>query len=165
MILGNESAAQCCAVPEKERVKLLGIAVEETAGDGPASIQEIAGYDHLKQAYTAACRQAGLDFREEFLQGRALLEVYTCYPVVPMAFLLASGIAGSFKDLETVLDNFEVTVTGGMNIARAPWNNPALRACICMFDKLRTGSVKQGAVHGNGGLGFKQGVAIMGAEK
>ena len=50
------------------------------------------------------------------------------------------------------------------NIARAPWNNPALNAVIAMYETLcaRSAPATVGAVHGNGGLGYRQGVAILG---
>jgi hypothetical protein len=60
-----------------------------------------------------------------------------------------------------LLSEREVTVTGGMNLARAPWNNPALNALIVMCERLNAGSATMGAVHGNGGLGYKQGFAIL----
>ena len=163
ILIGNKSVADICNIPEKGRVNILGVAVAETKGDGPECIPEIASYDHLKCAFTDACRQAGINYRNLFLRGKALLEVYSCYPVVPMAFLLATGIADFFDEIEKILDHHEVTVTGGMNIAKAPWNNPVLNALIVMYGKIRNGEVKIGAVHGNGGLGYKQGVAIIGS--
>ncbi len=68
------------------------------------------------------------------------MEAYTCYPVVPLAFLLASGIASSPKEIPVLLQRLEITVTGGMNLARAPWNNPALNAMVTMYKRLRHGS-------------------------
>ncbi|MCP4715037.1 MAG: hypothetical protein GY868_07965 [Deltaproteobacteria bacterium] len=162
LILGTTRAADFCGIPLKKRIGVLGVGLGQTAGDGPEHINEIAVYTHLKKAFRNACSQAGINFAERFLQHTALLETYTCYPVVPMAFLLAGGIAATIGDIPRILTNYDVTVTGGMNIARAPWNNPALNALICMHHKLEQGPVTLGAVHGNGGLGARQGVAVLG---
>ena len=96
------------------------------------------------------------------MSGNALLEVYTCYPVVPMGFLLAAEMIASVEQMPAFLERYEVTVTGGMNLAGAPWNNPALHALIAMYKKMKSSPHRYGAVHGNGGLGFGQGVAILG---
>ncbi|OLN28807.1 hypothetical protein DSOL_3884 [Desulfosporosinus metallidurans] len=48
-----------------------------------------------------------------------------------------------------------------MNFARAPWNNPALNALIDMCKAMRKGVKNYGLVHGNGGIGEIQGVAIL----
>ena len=84
-----------------------------------------------------------------FARGDAVIEAYTCYPVAPLGFLLASGIVQSLDEVESLLASREITVTGGMNLARAPWNNPALHAHVlknpglqldevAAFAKLRT---------------------------
>ena len=163
LIIGNKAAADLCVMPNQKRVQVLGVAVEETSGDGLEHVAEIARFDHLRKAYVATCQQAGIPFHERFLEGKALLEAYTCYSVIPMAFFLSSGIAASFDEIGHILERFEVTVTGGMNIGRAPWNNPALNGLICMYEKLSHGAAEFGAVHGNGGLGYKQGVAVLGS--
>ncbi len=129
--------------------------------NGIENIPTIASYGHLADAYRIACSQTEMEFTSEYLKRKALIEVYTCYPVVPMAFLSASGIASSIKDIPVILEEHDVTVTGGMNLARAPWNNPALNSLITMHDLLSNGPLKIGAVHGNGGLGFSQGVVIL----
>lgn len=161
VVLVNSLVADVCGVPLKDRVVVSGVGLDQTAGDGPGCIPEIARYEHLTSAYNQACTQAGIDYRQHYLAGKALLEVYTCYPVVPLAFLLASGIASCPQEIPTVLEQHEVTVTGGMNLAKAPWNNPALNALIVMVRQLRNGVADLGAVHGNGGLGYKQGVALL----
>lgn len=160
LLICEGSIAEQIKVPDTSLVEIAGVGLGFTE-DGIEHIPIIAAYSHLADAYRLACRQSNLDFTSEYLAGRALLEVYTCYPVVPMAFLLASGIAPSVNDIPTVLKEHELTVTGGMNLARAPWNNPALNALITMHDLLRNGPLNIGAVHGNGGLGFSQGIAIL----
>ncbi len=149
------------AIAAGREVRVAGVAVAETAGDGPDHLGEIAAYDHLSRAFGDACQQAGVAFADRYRAGRALLEAYTCYPVVPLAFLLASGIARTPAELPVVLARHPVTVTGGMNLARAPWNNPALHALVAMAGRLRAGDASLGLVHGNGGLGYKQGVALL----
>lgn len=145
-----------------ESVKVLGVGLAQTGGDGPAHVEEIARYDHLQRACAETCNAARVDFSREFRAGRALLEAYTCFPVAPLGFLLASGIASNVDELLPLLRGREITVTGGMNLARAPWNNPALNALVVMYQRLVSGGAPLGAVHGNGGLGYRQGLAILG---
>lgn len=161
LIVGNKKARDVISTKRDQRVYIRSVAVEELKDDGPAFAREIASYDHLKKAYNDACSNAGIPFREKYLEGQALLETYTCYPVVPMAFLLSSNIASSFNEIENILAHYEITVTGGMNIGRAAWNNPALNGLICVYDKLCKGEAKWGMVHGNGGLGYKQGIVLL----
>ncbi|NQT74662.1 MAG: hypothetical protein HQ553_18140 [Chloroflexi bacterium] len=160
LLICEGSVAKQIALPDVSLVEVAGVGLGFTE-DGREHILHIAEYDHLEKAYLTACRQAGIDFSTKYLAGQALLETYTCYPVVPIAFLLASGIASSIESIPAILKEHEVTVTGGMNLARAPWNNPVLNALITMYYLLRKGPLRVGAVHGNGGMGFSQGVAIL----
>lgn len=161
LIVANREVADCCERDGEKRIEVLAAGVGKI-GDGPEHLEEIARYHHLNQAYVRACETAGVEFTSEFLSGNALLEVYTCYPVVPMGFLLAAEMVSSVEQMPALLEGYEVTVTGGMNLAGAPWNNPALHALIAMVKKMKSGPHRYGAVHGNGGLGFGQGVAILG---
>ncbi len=160
LLICDKSLAEQVGITNDKMVRIDGIGLGYT-GDGRENASSIAAYDHLKEAYSIACEQADIDFAAEYRVGKALLETYTCYPVVPMAFLLMSGIASSADHIPVILSQYEVTVTGGMNLARAPWNNPALNALITVYHLLREGSAKIAAVHGNGGMGFSQGVAIL----
>lgn len=54
-----------------------------------------------------------------------------------------------------------ITITGGMNLARAPWNNPALNGLITMVQRMQMNGENIGLIHANGGLGYRQGVAIL----
>lgn len=148
-------------IPLASCVSVDGVGLDFLPEDGPAVIDEIVTYKHLAAAYRQANEDAGVDFAARYLAGEALLEVYTCYPVVPMAFLLASKLVPSLEAIPAFLQKHEITVTGGMNLARAPWNNPALNGLISMVDRLRQTDVQLGVVHGNGGLGYHQGVAIL----
>jgi len=159
LILGNEETADLLGI--SDRVYLLGVGVDDSVKDGPGNEQEIAEYHHLISAYNTACSAAGINFKELFLGKEALLEAYTCFPIVPLAFLLKTGIAEK-GELDGIIRNHPLTVTGGMNLARAPWNNPALHALIVMYHKLLETDTLYGGVHGNGGLGYSQGFAVIG---
>jgi hypothetical protein len=161
LVLCSDDAADAAAIPRRERVAVAGVGLGILPGDGPAFIPEISEFRHLEQAYRRACAQAEVDFSSRFLAGEALLDVYTCYPVVPLAFLLVSRLAPRPAAVPALLNRCEVTVTGGMNIGRAAWNNPCLNALIAVYHRLVEGPSTLGAVHGNGGLGYKQGVALL----
>jgi hypothetical protein len=148
---------------ESRGPRVLGVGVGRTAGDGPDHADEIARYEHLAAACRDAGARAGVDFSAEFRAGGAVLEAYTCFPVAPLGFLLASGIAPNIDAIDDVLTQREITITGGMNLARAPWNNPALNALIAACERLAaSGGAALAGVHGNGGLGYRQGFAIIG---
>ncbi|HPI88997.1 MAG TPA: hypothetical protein PK859_06785 [Spirochaetota bacterium] len=159
LLVGNAECVKILGMDEP--VYVSGTGLGETEGDGKPFLGSIARFEHLRSAYDAACSEAGIDFRTLFLNRDAILEVYTCYPVIPMAFLLVTGIAGSIPGLTALLDTHDVTLTGGMNLARAPWDNPALNALIAAYDRIKTGPIRTACIHGNGGLGYKQGVAII----
>ncbi len=93
---------------------------------------------------------------------KALLEAYTCYPVVPMGFLLAAGFAGSTQEIRDFVDTYPVTITGGLNLAKAPWNNTTLYAIAQMVSRLRDKDAPfLGGIHSVGALGYKQAFAIL----
>lgn len=167
VLLGTARAAAALDPPADAFAKLLAVAVE-CVDDGPEHLARIVDYPHLEQAYGRACDQAGLDFAARFGAGEALLEAYTCFPPVPLGLLLATGIAPDPAALEPVLARHEITVTGGMNLAGAPWNNPALHGVIVMWERMtsspeaRRVGRRVGLVHGNGGVGGYQGVAVIG---
>ncbi len=142
-------------------VRLLGVATAQRP-DGPDHAAALAAYDHLAQAYREALAQADRDFAGAYHGGEALLEAYTCFPPVPLGFLRATGLAPDDAALDRLLSRHPVTVTGGMNLAGAPWNNPVLNALIVMHQRLTGGEADLGLLHGNGGLGGWQGVALLG---
>lgn len=159
---GDEGAAGSGA---SRRVLLAGVETEAIP-DGPEHIPALATYAHLDRAARRAFSQAGepdpWDLAVRWRSGEVLLETYTCFPVVPLAFLLASGLVRSPDALEETVASTSLTVTGGMNLARAPWNNPVLHALAVMWARLRAGgSADVGVLHGNGGLGGWQGVAVL----
>lgn len=78
-----------------------------------------------------------------------------------MAFLIISGLVDVLDELPEFLAQHSITITGGMNLARGAWNNPALNGLIMMYQRMCKGDESVGLVHGNGGLGYRQGVAIL----
>lgn len=160
LLVSSELADELC-IEDSNRIAVGGMGITELANDGPDAIEEISEYDHLDSAWIKCRKELGVDFRTQFLKGRALLEAYTCYPVVPMALLLSMGLVNSIRDIPDLLAQHSVTITGGMNLARAPWNNPALNGLISMYQRLSNGEGVMGAVHGNGGLGYSQGIAVL----
>lgn len=143
-------------------IEVRGVGIGLAQGDGSDHLEELADYWHLEKAVHYANLQAELEFAEVFNAGQGLLEAYTCYPVVPLALLLRGGFVATLEEVPSWLQQHPLTLTGGMNLRRAPWNLPALRALIDMTLTLHNNPDKIGGVHGNGGLGYKQGFAILG---
>lgn len=165
VIISSDKAAQELKVARKDITQLRG-AGYKVVGDGPDFIEKIAGtkeniYPHLENAYNRVCADSGIDYKAEFKNQNGLLEAYTCYPPSPMALLLATGLVENIDEMVNFLDHNEITVTGGMNLARGPWNNPALNGLISMHNELKTSDKEYGLVHGNGGLGGFQGLALL----
>ena len=161
LLLTRADVAEQLGVDKSQWLKVKAVGLSRLDGDGQAFLKEISQYEHLKQAYQQACDEADINFAHLFKNGNALLEAYTCYPVVPMAFLLVSGLVNTLEDIPDFLEKHSITITGGMNLAKAAWNNPALNALILMHHRLCNGQENLGLVHGNGGLGYRQGVAIV----
>ncbi len=163
LILANEETSNLLG--NSHRITVSGVKYVSVKGT-PHHIDEIVSkngtiFPHLKEAFLKATDQSAVDVVREFKNRNLYLEVYTCYPPIPTAFLLASGLIENIDELPQFLQQYEVTITGGMNFARAPWNNPSLNALIDMYFKLKETNVKYGMVHGNGGIGEIQGVAIL----
>lgn len=143
-------------------VAVRGVGIGLATGEGRDHLDELADYWHLEKAIHYANLEAEMDFAEVFNQGQALLEAYTCYPVVPLALLLRGDFVPSLEAIPAWLEKHSLTLNGGMNLHRAPWNLPALRALIEMTTALQHNPQQIGGVHANGGLGYKQGFAILG---
>jgi len=166
ILLVTEQAAELCEIPAEDRIRILACELREAGIDAIEDIPSVVRYAHLEAAYAAACRQAGVDFPRRFLAGDALLEVYSCYPVVPLAFLLRSGLVPGLPGVPALLRRLDVTVTGGLNLGRAPWNNTTLNAVVAMTRLLRDpGEKKLAGVHSNGSLGYQQGFLLLGREQ
>ncbi len=161
LLLTNANTAQWLGVDNSQWLKVKAVGLSRLEGDGREFLTDISEYDHLQHAYQQACEEANIDFVDLFKGGEALLETYTCYPVVPMAFLLMSGLVEVLEDIPDFLAEHSITISGGMNLAKGAWNNPALNALILMHHRLCGGQEKLGLIHGNGGLGYRQGIAIV----
>ena len=161
ILITSADTATRLNITKSQWLHVKAVGLSRLDADGPEHIDTIARYDHLQSAYDDACSEADIDFPNVFKRGDALLETYTCYPVVPMAFLLISGLVDVVQNIPEFLKQHSITITGGMNLARGAWNNPALNALIAMHHRLRDGPETIGLVHGNGGLGYRQGVAIV----
>jgi hypothetical protein len=144
-------------------VTINGMSVERQCDDGIEHIPEIVGYEHLAAAYHAACEQAGQDVGELLLTNRARIEIYTCYPAVPIAFLYATGLAHDPDTARGFLRKRPATITGGLNLARAPWNNSTLNAMVQATHMLRAGGTPIIGIHSVAALGYKQAFAILSA--
>lgn len=162
IIITNEKTADLLKVPKKDRVQIIGNAFTKLSIDGFESIPKIAPYLHLKRTITKSLREAKINFNHEFLKGRAALDAYTCYPVVPMGLLLRLGLIKDLQELPSLLKNHEVTVTGGLNLGKAAWNLTSLNAIIAMREKLISSKkIQYGLIQGNGSLGNQQGITIL----
>ncbi|WP_321418988.1 hypothetical protein [uncultured Desulfobacter sp.] len=165
LIVTNTPTAEQLNIPENSRVKVSGSGYAIVKGD-PKAINHITGkgnnlFVHLKNAFLQAQAEAQIDVIREFQNRNLLLEAYTCYPPIPIALLLVTGLVGNINDIHDFLKHNEITVTGGMNIARAPWNNPALNGLIEVTQRLVQGNRQYGMVHGNGGIGEAQGITVL----
>lgn len=149
-----------CAALGLTGPRVLEVATSEV-DDGPENIEELAGYSHLQDVFVRATE--GVDIQNPSFNGQLILEAYTCFPPVPLAFLECSGLAQTPSEMMTFLEKNPITVSGGMNFARAPWNNPALRGLIMVAEALKTKDA-YGIVHGNGGLGGRQGIALLASD-
>jgi hypothetical protein len=162
ILILSERVAEICEIPAENRICIRACELREAGSDTIADIPTVVRYAHLEAAYAAACRQAELDFARRFLAGDALLEVYSCYPVVPLAFFLRSGLVPTLSRVPELLQYFDVTVTGGLNLGRAPWNNTTLNAIVAITERLRDpGEKKLAGVHSNGSLGYQQGFLLL----
>lgn len=162
IILANEKTTELLKIPLKKRLLILGNAFTKLSVDGLSSLPRVAPYLHLKRTAEKALKEARLDFRKEFRRKNALLDAYTCYPVVPMGLILRLGLVKKPEELPDFLEQNEITVTGGLNLGKAAWNLTSLNALIVMREKLLSKRrVRYGLVHGNGSLGNQQGITIL----
>lgn len=165
IIVANETTATFLQVPSEEKIKVSAVKYSMIHGS-PKTIEKIVGnkenvFPHLKNVFLQVEWDTNIKIADELKKGNLYLEVYTCYPPVPMAFLLSTSLIETIYELPRFLEHYELTITGGMNFARAPWNNPALHGLIEMHQKLMNNSVAYGLLHGNGGIGEIQGIAIL----
>jgi len=165
LIVANNRTADQLNIPKDRWVNVSGSAYSIVKGS-PKAIYTITGkgkdlFPHLKEAFLRARAESQIDIIQEFQNKNLLLEAYTCYPPIPIALLLAAGFVSNISEIGDFLKHHEITVTGGMNIARAPWNNPALNGLIEVTEQLVKGNAQYGMVHGNGGIGEAQGITVL----
>lgn len=165
LIVADNRTADQLKIPKDRRVQVSGSKYSIVKGS-PKAIDSITGKDnnlfpHLKDAFLRAQADSQIDIIREFQNKNLLLEAYTCYPPIPIALLLATGFVNNINKISEFLKHHEITVTGGMNIARAPWNNPALNGLIEVTKLLVKGNSQYGMVHGSGGIGEAQGITVL----
>ncbi|MGH1373429.1 MAG: hypothetical protein ACRBBW_15420 [Cellvibrionaceae bacterium] len=163
LLLCSRSVAADLRLPEDQLVTIVDVALGSVEGDGPAYADDIARYQHLSSAVHTIETSLNTTVKSLFERG-LLLDLYTCYPVVPIACLRALGLATTYAELLEFIEKNDITQTGGMNLARGAWNNPALNGLVAMYETLSNQRVDQrshGLVHGNGGLGYRQGLVLM----
>ena len=142
--------------------RIIGCDVQQQTEDGLDYVDQIVSYDHIRTSYDNACRQAGMDFSELYLNDRALLDIYTCYSVVPMGFLLATGLVEGYDEIPDFVARHPLTVTGGLNLLKAPWNNTTLQTLAIIFEALKAPDAPEIAgIHSVGALGYLQGFTIL----
>jgi hypothetical protein len=146
----------------KSYSRIAGCDVQQQTEDGLEFVDQIVSYDHIARSFNNACTQANVDFRTAYSRGQALLDIYTCYSVVPMGFLLATGLVDKFEDIPDFLAGHPLTVTGGLNLAKAPWNNTTVQSFATLFHALKADQAPDMAgIHSVGALGYLQGFTIL----
>lgn len=165
LILANEDTAEFLQIPKEERIKVTSANYNMVEGL-PESIPKIVGkkdhiFPHLKKSFLEAQSESKVHVVKEFKRGNLLLDVYTCYPPIPIAFLLTTGMINDASEFKEFLGKYEITINGGLNFSRAPWNNPVLNALVDICNKMKKDNIKFGLVHGNGGIGEVQGIGIL----
>ncbi|MBT3703371.1 MAG: hypothetical protein HOG12_17720, partial [Alphaproteobacteria bacterium] len=136
--------------------------VQQLCPDGPEFVKEIVSYDHMATSFNIACAEANVDFKSVFRNNQALLDIYSCYSVVPMGFLMATGFVENFAGIPAFAEEFPLTITGGLNLAKAPWNNTTVQTLASMFHALKSDQAPDiGGVHSIGALGYLQGFTIL----
>ncbi|MBR2551690.1 MAG: hypothetical protein IKF05_01685 [Erysipelotrichaceae bacterium] len=116
---------------------------------------------HLRKISEALEKESGIRMKEELDKDDLLLAAYTCYPTSPFGLLFACDLVRSVEEIYPFLERHEITVEGGMSLGRAPWNCSAFRNAILIAQKLSASSQHYGLVHGNGGMGETQGLALF----
>lgn len=154
---------QAQLTPAIQPITVEGVGVGLADADGPEQVKALATYHALEKALHYAEVQSGVEMAQAIADPNTQLDAYTCYPVVPLALLIKSGAATDKAALLHLLNTKAITQTGGMNLGRGAWNNPALNGLIAMCHSLQNQVHRRGIVHGNGGLGYKQGIAVLAA--
>ncbi len=165
IIVASPQAADTLGVPAARRLDILSThsAMVEASPHNLAGIVGGPGrlFPHLQQLFVALQQESGLNPVGEWQRQNLLLDVYTCYPPIPLAFLLVGGFATSIEQLAPLLAAVEITTDGGLNLGGAPWNNPVLASLADMPALLAREKASLALVHGNGGIGEAQALALL----
>ncbi len=82
ILVTRADIAEQLGVDKSQWLKVKALGLSRLEADGRDVLHEISRYEHLQKAYQQACNEANIDFVQLFKRGDALLQVYTCYPVV-----------------------------------------------------------------------------------
>ena len=165
IIMANDETLSGLNISARALVEVKAVHYAAVEAD-PLDFKKIIGsfphhFPHLQESLNAVQAAAGLDLVQEVKAKRMLLDLYSCYPPIPLAFLFTSGLAANASSLQKFLAEYEVTLDGGLNLAGAPWNNPVLSSLITIHQLLPSSSADYALIHGNGGIGEIQGIGIL----
>lgn len=165
LIISNDNIYDKWGKSDQERIVLSSAHTKMIKGN-PNETNLLVGrkdniYPHLNKVATLIEDETGISFREELLNRNLLLAAYTCFPTSPIAFLSACGFIDDICEIYKILEDFEITVEGGMSLGRAAWNNPAFSNTILAIDKIRKSNMNYALIQGNGGLGENQGLCLI----
>jgi hypothetical protein len=158
LLVGTREVADTLGIAEPTEIRGVRVAI---TSEGPEYFEEILSGAHLKKTFENCCAEAGIDFFARYRRREAALQVYTCYPTVPLTFLLELGLARSVQEILPFLQEHEITINGGMSFHGAPWSCTALGDLIQLNSMIAGDETPLGIVHANGGLGSQQGFALL----
>ena len=161
IIVANNEAADLLAIANQRQLDIISVQHAMVEAD-PEDLSKISGgelFPHLSHIFTELKQESGIDLCAE--SAAVMLDAYTCYPPIPLAFLICGGFMETPRQLEEVLAARDITINGGLSLAGAPWNNPVLSSLVSMYEKLPAARAHWGLVHGNGGIGEAQGLALL----
>lgn len=164
ILLAGQSAIDALGLSLSKQVEVLSVQ-QATVHADPDAPEKIVGnkgglFPHIQKIVNSLQQETGLALKDIARNQGLVLDIYTCYPPIPLGFLIASGMISSIDKAPEFLEENEITLEGGLNLAGAPWNNPVLRSLVTMYNKLAD-KPGYGLVHGNGGIGENQAIALL----
>lgn len=147
VIVTSLAKARAAGVPEDKIVYVWGGAGRSDASE----IFQRPGYDHspaINEAFAETLKRTGLTAGD-----LDVLDLYSCFPVVPKLALLALGLPP-----ETT-----TSVTGGLTAFGGPANNYCGHAVVAAVHRLRDGG-RHAFVYGNGELVTKHSAIVLSRE-
>ncbi len=163
IILGNDFAYERFG-NGSERIVLDSAAYQMVYGNPNKTDSITEGgvmFPHLRKINQALEEESAVRMAELLENNDLIVAAYTCYPTSPFGLMYACDFVKNVEDFYPVLEKHEITVEGGMSFGRAPWNCPAFRNAIIVANKLKDSEEHYGLVHGNGGMGETQGLALF----